>query len=435
MRVKEFISTQWVAYADYDNRRSLPHVMDGLKITQRKVMYAATKLPKGDKAIKVSQFASKAAELTAYHHGDSSIVSTVVGLAQDFPGSNNYPYLEKHGQFGTRLSKDPSASRYISTKINKNWNRFFKEEDQRIVEHLMDDGEIIEPKYFIPVIPTILLNGCEGVGNGFKCNILNYDYPDIVKAINEIIKNGCISTPLVPKILGWTGGVSKQDRQIVLTGVMKIVNTTKIHITELPPHYNNEKYKILLNSLIESKLIKDYENKSTEDKWDWTIDCPRDTTALGHAVLMDKLGLVSKTTENIVCWGMDSLAPITFQTVEQLIEYWFVERIKLYDKSLKNQIKMLSKDIVTADARIRFIDWCLAVDFRKFTKSQFIENAIQNVKKLTREDAEKFVSMPIYKITTDEIQKLNDEVDEMMDALDTLKTTTSLELMKFNIKL
>jgi DNA topoisomerase II len=113
VRVKDFISTEWAEYADYDNRRSIPHLMDGLKVTQRKAMYAATKLPKGDKPMRVSQFANRAAELTAYHHGEASMITTVVNLAQDYMGSNNYPLLAKEGQFGNILSNESSAPRCI----------------------------------------------------------------------------------------------------------------------------------------------------------------------------------------------------------------------------------------------------------------------------------------------------------------------------------
>lgn len=434
MRVKEFIANQWVAYADYDNRRSLPHVMDGLKITQRKAMYAATKLPKGDKPIKVSQFAGKAAELTAYHHGDTSMISTIVGLAQDFPGSNNYPFLEKHGQFGTRLSNDPSAARYITTRLSKNWERFFKESDQDIVEYLYDDGEKIEPKYFIPVVPTILLNGCDGVGNGFKSSILNYDVADVVKAINEIIKSGKVSTPLIPKIVGWTGTVEKVDKQVIFKGVIKKINSTKLHITELPPSYDNEKYKKLLNKLIDEKFIKDYENRSTEDKWDWYIDCPRDTAAIDASVLLEKFGLVYKTSENFVCWGMDDSAPITFDSPEALVEYWYTHRLELYQKSLDNEIAKVKVEILTADLKMRFIKWCLKNDFRELTKAEFVERVQAEVKKMTPEYANKFVAMPMYKITTDEIETLRKEIEELVDRLDYLEQLKPIDVMKNNIK-
>lgn len=434
MRIKEFIADQWAAYADYDNRRSLPHVMDGLKITQRKAMYAATKLPKGDKPIKVSQFAAKAAELTAYHHGDSSMISTVVGLAQDYPGSNNYPFLEKHGQFGSRLSNEASAPRYIHVKLGKNWERFFKETDQDIVEFLYDDGEMIEPKYFIPVVPTILLNGCDGVGNGFKSSILNYELSDVVRSLHEIISKGKIITPLVPKICGWTGAIEKSDKQVIFKGVIKKINSTKLHITELPPSYDNEKYKKLLNKLIDEKFIKDYENRSTEDKWEWHIDCPRDTAALDQNVLLEKFGLVYKTSENFVCWGMNDSAPITFDSPESLVEYWYVNRLELYAKSLENEISKVKVEILAADLKMRFIKWCLKNDFRELTKAQFIERVQSEVKKMTPEYATKFVAMPMYKITTDEIDALAKDIEILIDKLDYLEGCKPLDLMKQNLK-
>lgn len=434
IRVLDFIANEWAQYADYDNRRSLPHIMDGLKITQRKAMYTATLLPKGDKPTRVSQFSSEAAKVTAYHHGESSMISTVVGLAQDYPGSNNYPWLEKHGQFGSRLSNDSAAPRYIHTKIHKNWDTFFKKEDQEIVEHLYDDGDKIEPKYFIPVVPTVLLNGADGVGNGYKAKILTYDVAAVAKALREIVKGGKVKTPLIPHIVGWKGKIEKQERQVILTGVMEVVHSTKIRITELPPNYDNEKYKKLLNQLIEDGTVKDYENKSTEEKWDWIIHVPRTTTSLTEDKLMDMFGLVEKTTENFVCWGMDAKAPMTFDGPEALIEHWYVERIKLYEKSIAHQIAKCREEIVRADLKQRFIKWCLKNDFRKLTRKEFIEQSVAGVKNLTEAVAGDFVAMPMYRITTDEVEKLLAEIDALMDKLEELEQLTPVILMERNIK-
>lgn len=434
MRVKQFIRNQWAAYADYDNRRKLPNIMDGLKITQRKAMYTAVSMPKNAAPIRVSQFASKAAEITAYHHGEVSMVDAVTNLAQDFPGSNNYPLLEKHGQFGSRLSNEAAAPRYINTKLHDNWHKFFKPEDQEIVEYLYDDGDRIEPKYFIPILPMVLVNGAEGTGNGFKSFIYPYAVPDIVRGLKEIIKHGKVKTPLVPHINGFHGTVEKAEKQAVFKGILKVVHSTKIHITELPPGYDNESYKTLLNKLVDSDFIKDYENRSTEDKWDWVIDAPRSTTALGLDVLMDKFGLIKRMTETVVGWGMDDSKPMTFESVEALLEYWYEERLKLYDKSLKHQIKNVEQHLIKLDLKIRFIKWCLKNDFRKFTKAEFIENAVAGVKRLTPELAGEFVSMPMYRITTDEVKKAALDIDHNIDILESLEKQTPLMVMEKNLK-
>lgn len=434
MQIKHFINNQWVEYADYDNRRSLPHIMDGLKITQRKALCTALRLPKGDKPSKVSQFAAKAAADTAYHHGEVSMMNTVINLAQDFPGSNNYPLLEKHGQFGSRLSAEASSPRYIHTKLHPNFNKFFKPEDQDIVEYLYDDDDRIEPKYYIPAIPMLLINGADGVGNGFKSSILNYSVDSVVKALKEIIKHGEVRTPLIPYINGYTGTIEKVDRQVIFKGTLKIVHTTKLHITELPPGYDNDKYKKVLNRLIDDKVIKDYQNHSTEDKWDWTIDCPRDTTALGHDKLLEKLGLIGKVSENFVGWGMDERAPMTFETPEKLLEYWYAERLKLYDKSLKHQIKVVKALIMKLDVKSRFVKWCLKNDFRKLSKAEFIAQSVAGVKRLTEEYASELVAMPMYRITTDEVAKLELDMEDNITILDDLEALVPLNLMERNLK-
>lgn len=434
MQIKHFINEQWVEYADYDNRRSLPHVMDGLKITQRKALCTALKLPKADKPTKVSQFAAKAAADTAYHHGEVSMMSTVTGLAQDHPGSNNYPLLAKHGQFGSRLSAVASSPRYIHTKLHANWDKFFKKEDQEIVIPQYDDDDEIEPKYYIPIIPMLLINGADGVGNGFKSSILNYSVESVVKALKEIVKYGVVKTPLIPYINGFTGDISKVDRQVVFKGKLKIVHSTKLHITELPPGYDNDKYKKLLKGLIDEKFIKDYSNDSTEDKWDWVIDCPRDTSALGVDKLIEKFGLIGKVSENFVCWGMDEKSPMTFDSPEALLTYWYNERLKLYGSSLKHQIKKVEAGIVRLDLRIRFIKWCLKNDFRKFSRAEFIEKAVAGVKRLTPEIAGEFVSMPMYRITTDEVTKAELDLEQNLVILEGLEAQTPLELMERNLK-
>jgi Type IIA topoisomerase (DNA gyrase/topo II, topoisomerase IV), A subunit len=434
MRIKQFIDNQWSEYADYDNRRSLPHIIDGLKITQRKVMFTALATPKNARPEKVSQFASRAAAKTAYHHGEASMMDTVTKLAQDFPGTNNIPLLERHGQFGSRLSAEASSPRYIHTKIHNNWGRLFKEIDQEIVVPLYDDNEAeIEPKYYIPIVPLILLNGGDGVGNGFSSLILTYDLKDVVKGLKEIIKTGKVKTPLVPYVNGFTGKIHKVDRQVVLTGALKIVNTTKIIVTELPPKYTNDKYKAVLNKLIDKELIKDYKNHSTEDKWEWIIECPRGTTALGEEALIEKLGLIERVTETFVGWGIDDSVPLTFDGPEQLLEYWHAERIKLYQASLTNQISVVKKDIIKMDTKIKFLKWCLTNDFRKMTRAELIAKISSEIKKMTPEWAAEFVGTPIYKITKDEIEKAELDMESSFDKLDELAKLNPVIMMEADL--
>lgn len=428
-----YIKTDWLSYADYDNRRKLPHIMDGLKITQRKLLYTANSLSKGDMP-RVSQLASKASEMTIYHHGEASMVSATVGLAQDFPGANNYPWLAKRGQFGTRLSKDSAAPRYINTCLHDNWHTFFPKEDQRVVNHLYDNGDKIEPEYYIPIIPTILLNGMSAPGNGFKSLILPYKASDIAKACMEVLKEGKVITPLVPKIRGWNGTIAKNDRQVSMTGILKIINTTRVEITELPPKYDNDSYKEELNKLLENKIIKNYHNHSNEDKWHWIIECPRELTAKGVPELLKIFKLIERNTETFVFWDVEGKRPVALDSPEEVVEYWFKERIPLYQKSIDFQIESAKADIISANLKMQFINWCLKNDFRKLTKAEFIEKAMTNVKNLSLETATNLVAMPMYRITKDEVEKLENEIDSLLDALDVLEELTPQILMEQNLK-
>lgn len=434
MQIRDFIRNEWAEYADYDNRRKLPHIMDGLKITQRKALYTAISMPKNTPPLRVSQFASKAGEKTLYHHGDDSMISAIVGLAQDHPGCNNYPLLQKHGQFGSRLSGEAAAPRYIKVELHDNWHRFFKSDDQEIVEYLYEENDQVEPKYFIPIIPVILLNGIDGIGNGYRSYIMHYDIPSIVKGIKEIIKGGTVKTKLVPTLIGWTGNIEKVDRQVIFTGNLKVENSRKIHITELPPKYDNDGYKELLNGLIERNIIKDYQNKSTEAKWDWHVDVSRETASLPMDKLLDVFGLIEKNSENFVGWGMDDKEPMTFESAEALLEYWYVERMKLYQSSIENQITQSKKAIIRANMRMRFIRWCLKNDIRKLSRNEFIERCVNEIKSLPVELAKEFIAMPMYRITTDEIAKLEKEMDELVVQLDELENTKPIQLMERNLK-
>lgn len=435
IRIKDFITNEWCEYADYDNRRAIPHIMDGLKITQRKALYTATKIPKSDKPIRVSQFASKISEMCHYHHGEQSVITTVINLAQDYVGSNNYPLLFKQGQFGNRLNGGvSSAPRYINTKLHNNWDVFFNEEDQNVVTYLYDDGDKIEPTYFIPSIPMILVNGAEGMGNGFSTKILSYSVPHIISAIKEYMKTKTIQTKLVPFIRGHTGAIEKSDKQTTITGIVQKINSYKLHITELPPHYDNEKFKKILNDLVDKKVIKDYENHSTEDSWSWIIKCGSELSSKSNDDLIEIFSLRYRITENIVCWGMDGQRPITFDSPEELLKTWCDERLKLYQDVIEFKTNKIKQDIIAADLKVKFLEWCIKNDIKNFTKKELLDCIQKNIKHITPELSEKFVSLPIYKITKDEIEKEKQLIQQLLDELDIAENTTPDGLMIERLK-
>ncbi len=167
----QFINNELIEFSRADVIRSIPSVVDGLKPSQRKVLFAAMKRGPGE--VKVAQLAGFCAETTAYHHGEASLLATIVKLAQDFVGSNNVPLLVPVGQFGTRLQggKDAASARYIFTKLSPLCRLLFPAADDDLLEYAQDDGRPVEPVHFVPILPTLLLNGCQGIGTGWSTEV------------------------------------------------------------------------------------------------------------------------------------------------------------------------------------------------------------------------------------------------------------------------
>lgn len=269
--ITEFIHKDLVNFSLADLKRSVAHVSDGLKPSQRKVLFAcfARNLVS---EMKVAQLAAYVSEKTSYHHGEVSLADTIVKLAHNFMGSNNVNLLEPCGQFGTRLmgGKDASQPRYIFTKLSKQARQLYDQNDDAILRYLDDDGKSIEPDYFIPVVPTVLINGTEGIGTGFSCYVPPYNPVDICENIKRNLA-GELMVPMKPWFRGFKGSVRADgDGSWIAEGTWNVVGKD-VKITELPPGRWTQDFKEHLDVLIEKKIIRGYVNNSTTERVDFDI--------------------------------------------------------------------------------------------------------------------------------------------------------------------
>lgn len=207
VKYSEFINKEYILFAKYDNERSIPHIIDGFKPSQRKVLFGCFKRKlKGE--VKVAQLTGYIAEQSAYHHGEQSLQGTIVNMAQSFVGSNNVNLLTPSGQFGTRLmgGKDSASPRYIFTKLEPICRTIFHPDDDELLSYLNDDGLSIEPEFYVPVIPMILVNGADGIGTGWSTTIPNYNPRDITSNLRRMIAGEEPET-MAPFYCGYTGEV------------------------------------------------------------------------------------------------------------------------------------------------------------------------------------------------------------------------------------
>jgi DNA topoisomerase-2 len=218
-----FFNKEFIYFSIADNVRSIPSLMDGLKPGQRKVLFACFKRNLRSE-IKVAQLAGYVSEHTGYHHGEASLHGTIVKMAQQFVGSNNIALLTPSGQFGTRLTggHDAASARYIFTKLEEITRLVFREADDAILEYLNDDGYPIEPKFYAPIIPMILVNGCEGMGTGWSTKIPTFHPVEIIdRLIAMLDAPEQPRTALVPWTRGFKGSfVPSDDGTFATRGVV-----------------------------------------------------------------------------------------------------------------------------------------------------------------------------------------------------------------------
>ena len=245
--------------------------MDGLKISQRKILFSAFK-KNLHQEIKVAQFSGYVSEQSGYHHGEASLNGAIVNMAQDFVGSNNIHLLMPNGQFGTRLQggKDSASERYIYTKLNALTRQIFRKEDDGVLEYLDDDGLSVEPIYYVPILPMVLVNGALGIGTGFATNIPCYDPKQIIHCIKQKIKDSSMEYEeqnMVPYYRGFKGTITKiEDHKYATTGCYHLQGKSTLVITELPIGTWNENYVNFLEKCLDDKKwkMRDYRDLSTD---------------------------------------------------------------------------------------------------------------------------------------------------------------------------
>ena len=400
--ISDFINKDLIHFSNYDNHRSIPSVFDGLKPSLRKIMYCAFKRNLRSE-IKVAQLAGYVSEHGAYHHGEASLNGAIVNLAQNYVGTNNINLLMPEGQFGSRLEggKDSAAPRYIFTMLSKITNILFNKDDIPLLKRNVDDGELIEPVFYLPTIPIILVNGTVGIGTGWSTNIPQFNPLDIVANIRRLM-NGEELVNMNPWYRGFTGNIIRLSPNKWLTkGVYRIISNNTLEISELPIGYWTSDFKELLDMYEkgykadlpsggkrggggssgdkassvklpkwaeytedDGKLIKSYKNESSEAniKFTLTFD-PKIMNKLLSGV--DKMGLTEleklfHLSSSMSCCNTMNLYDEHnklkhFQSPEAILEYYYTLRLTYYELRRLNLIKNLEQDLFLLSTRARFI--------------------------------------------------------------------------------
>jgi DNA topoisomerase-2 len=438
----DFINKELIHFSKYDCERSIPNLMDGLKISLRKILYSAFKKNLTSE-IKVAQFSGYVSEQSGYHHGEASLNAAIVGMAQDFVGSNNINLLLPNGQFGTRLQggKDSASERYIFTQLSPLTRLIYRKEDDPILEYLEDDGFPVEPRFYVPIIPMILVNGGKGIGTGFSTDILSYDPLMLVEYIENLLKLENKDETFTPFYKDFQGTcVPLEGKKYIIKGKYTKTAINKIRVEELPIGHWTEDFKQHIENLMEGDktkktkgIVKDYNDMSTDKKVDVEIifNEPIDES-------MDTCGMYNKLEKTLKLYSTQSTNNMhLFNHEEKLSKYSEVEdilnayvpvRLDYYQKRKDYQIESLEKELKLLSNKAKYIDENLkgTIDLRN-KKKDIIIKMLQDKSydKLDDDNDYKYLlKMPMDSVSEENSEKIKQDKENKEKELETLKSTT-----------
>ena len=452
---QQFVGREMIHFSKYDCDRSIPNMMDGLKTSQRKILYTTFKRNLRAE-IKVAQLSGSVSELSCYHHGEASLNGAIKGMAQTYVGSNNINLLEPKGQFGTRLrgGDDAASERYIHTHLSPIARALFPEADDDILRYLDDDGTPVEPVFYAPVIPLALVNGAKGIGTGFSTDIPSYNPQDLIKATRAWLDQTESDTvDLVPYFEGFKGRVEPMEKgKFAIRGSYEVVGDNQIHVTELPVGFWTDDFKQLLENLAEPQgkskkgVVKDYRDMSTDTRVDVTVTLVEPNAAALHAARV----MVSGAS----CTGVEKLLRLCsvrstsnmnlfdanerlrkFATPQELVDVWCQERVKLYEARHTHLKEVIIAKVQKATNKQRFIEAMLDGSLDMRGKSRAETDVELEARKFDRDggDFKYLTRMPMDTLCKDAVEALRAEVSQLNGELFTIGNTLPVGLWRADL--
>lgn len=443
--ISDYLNLELIKFSIDDCKRSIPNIFDGLKESQRKILYAAflKNLRYSGETMKVAQLAGFVAEKTNYHHGEQCLYETITKMANDYIGSNNIPYFFQDGQFGTRLlgGKDASNARYIFTKLDKFTELLFLKSDESVLKYVVEDGEKCEPQFYVPIIPTILVNGCSaGIGTGWSTSIPNYNPIDIINVVKKWIENeGTVQDEnleyTLPEIHPWYNGFTGRIEKVSSHKYMSYGTFTEtdktITITELPINMWSDKYKDIIEDWMENRKIKSYKNYCTPSAVHFIIEKIEggikgtyedlkltSSISLNNMVLFDEKGRLKK-----------------FKSIHQIIDEFCHTRLDFYEKRRDFQLNALYEELRVLKNRERFLNDVIDKKIIIFERDE--EDVIAELEK---KDYDKvnggygyLLHQQVNSFTKNKLEILRKDIKETEHQIEKLQTSTSYDLWRHDL--
>jgi DNA topoisomerase-2 len=459
MGITDFIDGELIKFSHADCGRSIPSGIDGLKESQRKILYAVKKrkLSYTGKSLKVAQLAGYTAEHANYHHGENNLLGTIIGMANEFPGTNNVPLLYRDGQFGTRLEggDDAANGRYIFTKMDALTELIYRSDDEPLLKQVNDDGDLVQPEFYVPILPMILVNGClAGIGTGWSCNIPCFNPKDIIAGIKIWLENDgevIVADPdnteelismlpnFTPWYRGFKGSIEENgDNRFITYGIIEETGKkNEVEVKELPIGMWTSKFVEFCEDLKSSKAIKDVSNYSTPK--DVSLKIKEDSSKENKKAIRcdpDSLKLHSYLyTSNMVVFDENNQLN-KYDTVDDILCKFCGIRYLYYKKRKAYQVDNLERVLRYLGNKERFVKEVVdgEIDIMNVAESKIINTLEErgydeDPKKLSDEGGYDYLlRMPVRSFTEEKVKQLQNDIKSNKQVLDNLVKTTEKEM-------
>lgn len=418
--ITNFLEEDFSSSALYLSFRSLPSAIDSLKQSHRKAVYTIKKRNLTTRQ-KVSQLGPLVAAETDYLHGDVSIIGAITTLAQDYAGANNLPLLVADGNFGTRFSHDPSAPRYIYTYPEPYFNQLFKKEDDPNLITQIFEGGVIEPRFYVPTLPLILVNGCTGIGVGFAAKILSRSPKALIKAIRDTLNGKALSrNAFTPYFKGFKGTIeSAGDNKWLIKGKVELEGN-KLLITEVPVSYDLTSYIEVLKKLRDRGVVLKYEDLSEEDEFKFKVTLSPEEAKKSVDNIMSDFKLVVPYTESLICLDVNN-AITEFKSPKELFNYYYQVKLEYLNKRIASEIGRLTKELAILEEIYKFIVDVIDGKINLKLKKSEVEAQMKSRGYIL---IDKLLNMPLVSITKERAEDAKEKWAQKAKELEIMKQET-----------
>ena len=418
-KLSEFLDKEYHKYAIYTiENRAIGSCIDGMKPIQRKIFYTALNNVKNS-SNKVSTLAGKVISEAMYHNGNISCEEAIVLMTQDF--KNNIPYFKGIGQFGSLKNPFSSSSRYISVSLSTSILDVFK--DEYLLEHNIEESVIIEPKFYLPIIPMIIINGTSGIALGYNTKILNRNPLDVINVCIKLLGGKKITnSSLNPKITGFTGKVEQSqenEKKWFFTGIYEIVNANTIRISEIPPSMTYEKYELFLEDMLEKKEIISYENLSNE-KVNYVVKINREKLSEMDSDEIIKTFKLQESHNEILTTLDENGKLKIFDSIEQIIEYFIGFRLVYYTKRKEFLIDKMKNELKVLTNKSSFVKYILdgSIEVKNISKNVLLKNIEDIGLDKIDGDYDYLLRMSLWSLTKEVFDKIKSDFESKKLELD-----------------